>query len=485
MAGLSTPAINPGSGGGGGGGTSSTITSLLGITTAGQKAMSGSLPVVIASDQSAIPVSGSITANTPQSVVSTNNSSVATLTSGSVFTGTADDCLNYSEIRVTVISNVASATDGISIQQSSDSTNWDITDVYTIAANTGKTFVIPRQARYMRVVYTNGGTGQASFRLQTILNKTGTSASSQRPADAYTNETDLIQQQSFVMGYNGTTWDRLRSTTANGLAVDVTRLSALVAGAAIIGKVGIDQTTPGTTNLVALAANQSVNVAQINGVTTLMGNGTTGTGSQRVTIASDNTPFPIKIDQTTPGTTNAVSLAQIGGTTIVNGGLAGSQSIGGTVATNVAITDNPVNMGGQGVSSENSAVTTGRKVQFVADLVGKQIVLPYANPENFVSGRATATDTTSTSLIASPGGSLRNYITQITVWNSSATSTYIKIQDGSGGTELYDIPAPAGGGATLTLPAPLRQPTVATALFFAANASASAIFISASGYKGL
>jgi hypothetical protein len=39
----------------------------------------------------------------------------------------------------------------------------------------------------------------------------------------------------------------------------------------------------------ALPANQSVNVAQINGVTPLMGNGTTGTGSPRVTIASDNT----------------------------------------------------------------------------------------------------------------------------------------------------------------------------------------------------
>ena len=36
----------------------------------------------------------------------------------------------------------------------------------------------------------------------------------------------------------------------NGLDVDVTRLSALVAGSAIIGKVGIDQTTPGTTNAV-------------------------------------------------------------------------------------------------------------------------------------------------------------------------------------------------------------------------------------------
>lgn len=42
------------------------------------------------------------------------------------------------------------------------------------------------------------------------------------------------------------------------------------------------------------------------GNTMLTGNGITGTGSQRVTIASDNTPFPVKIDQTTPGTTNAV-----------------------------------------------------------------------------------------------------------------------------------------------------------------------------------
>jgi hypothetical protein len=43
-------------------------------------------------------------------------------------------------------------------------------------------------------------------------------------------------------------------------------------------------------------------------------------------------------------------------------------------------------LGAQAVSSENAAVTTARQVQLVADLVGKLIVLPYANPENFVSG---------------------------------------------------------------------------------------------------
>lgn len=114
---------------------------------------------------------------------------------------------------------------------------------------------------------------------------------------------------------------------ANGLDVDVTRLPALVAGSALIGKVGIDQTTPGTTNAVAVTnlpttvdtnsgvksastirvvlatdqpqltnkllvtpdANSAVNVSQINGVTVLMGNGASGTGAQRVTIANDST----------------------------------------------------------------------------------------------------------------------------------------------------------------------------------------------------
>lgn len=40
-------------------------------------------------------------------------------------------------------------------------------------------------------------------------------------------------------------------------------------------------------------SNASTNIAQINGVTPLMGNGVTGTGSQRVTIASDNTAFSV------------------------------------------------------------------------------------------------------------------------------------------------------------------------------------------------
>jgi hypothetical protein len=66
-----------------------------------------------------------------------------------------------------------------------------------------------------------------------------------------------------------------------------------------------------------IVTNRAVNVAQINGVTPLMGNGATGTGSQRVTIANDNTVptgWPTSALQTTGNGSLASILASIGAT---------------------------------------------------------------------------------------------------------------------------------------------------------------------------
>lgn len=66
--------------------------------------------------------------------------------------------------------------------------------------------------------------------------------------------------------------------------------------------------------LVTPDANSAVNVAQINGVTPLMGAGNTGTGSPRVTIASDQVTIPVKSNELPDATstyapTNATSTA--------------------------------------------------------------------------------------------------------------------------------------------------------------------------------
>lgn len=83
----------------------------------------------------------------------------------------------------------------------------------------------------------------------------------------------------------------------------------------------------------------SENLARVNGATVLTGNGTTGTGAQRVVVASDNTPFPVKVDQTTPGATNAVALAQVGAAAA----LAGNGNTGtGSLRVTVAADNSPI-----------------------------------------------------------------------------------------------------------------------------------------------
>jgi len=118
---------------------------------------------------------------------------------------------------------------------------------------------------------------------------------------------------------------------------------------------------------------------------------------------------------------------------------------------------------------------------------GHMLATPDAMSANFVSGAITTamTATTSTSLIAAPAAGLRNYITQITVSNSHATvGTDVVIQDGSGGATLITIPAAAAyGGAAISFPTPLRQPTAATALYCANVTTGASTKVSASGYK--
>lgn len=138
-------------------------------------------------------------------------------------------------------------------------------------------------------------------------------------------------------------------------------------------------------------------------------------------------------------------------------------------------------------SFDNSPITRVTQV----DASGQPITsasggLP-AEPSNFVSGAITSamTGTTSTSLIAAPAAGLRNYITNIVVSNAHATvGTDVIIQDGSGGTTLYTIPAAAVyGGASVSFPVPLRQPTTATALYCANVTTGASTKVSASGYK--
>lgn len=185
------------------------------------------------------------------------------------------------------------------------------------------------------------------------------------------------------------------------------------------------------------------------------------------------------------------------GTAVANGtpGVLGIQGVltGAPVIVS-GVVGNPVDMGAQVAPTtqiDNNAVTQALLTQLIADPVGKLITLPYAAPAMMVSGVAGAvtpmSGTTSTLVLPIPTTALhRNYITQITVTNSHATvGTDILIQDGSAGTTLYVIPAAAVyGGATITFPVPLRQPTAATAIYAQNVVTGASTRVSISGYAG-
>lgn len=92
----------------------------------------------------------------------------------------------------------------------------------------------------------------------------------------------------------------------------------LLAGSAIVGKVGIDQTTPGTTNNVSIITGQ-------NGVAG--GAGAAGATVQRVVIVTDQTVIPVSAGASASGGYSFLNIAAGQATTVVKSGAGTLHSI--------------------------------------------------------------------------------------------------------------------------------------------------------------
>lgn len=126
-------------------------------------------------------------------IISVANSTSTVLAANATFTGTAEDVSDYASITVQIFTDQASAASGFKPQYSADGTNWDDGDSYTLSimtAGNGKYFSFPPQARYFRMVYTNGTTLQGTFRLQTIFRRAPVKPSSHRIGDSVDDEND-------------------------------------------------------------------------------------------------------------------------------------------------------------------------------------------------------------------------------------------------------------------------------------------------------
>lgn len=273
--------------------------------------------------------------------------------------------------------------------------------------------------------------------------------------DTRTEGTNGNHRQVIVVGDPNTNAGVAPVDATNGLSVNVTNASLTVASHAVTdggGSLTVDNAGTFATQVTSIAA----------------GNNNIGD----VDVAS--------LPALPAGTNNIgdVDVLTIGGQTPAFG----SGANGATVLRVGLATDSPGVIGTGTAGTPASNVITMQGISAMTP-----VTTQLAEGSNMVSGAITTamTGTTSTSLVAAPGASLRNYITTIIVSNSHATvGTDVIIQDGSGGTTLMTIPAAAVyGGAVITLPTPLRQPTTNTALFCANVTTGASTKVSAVGYK--
>ncbi len=153
--------------------------------------------------------------------------------------------------------------------------------------------------------YTNTNQVPLSLDLSGALRVTGGTAATQ-----YTEDAASAGGESLTLAGTIRQDTPAGSTSADG---DYANLKTDSVGRLWVNNSGVTQPVSGT---VSITANSAVNVAQINGVTPLMGNGASGTGAQRVTLANDSTGVLATVN----------SLTQMNGQTIAMG--TGTRSAG-------------------------------------------------------------------------------------------------------------------------------------------------------------
>lgn len=440
-----------------------------------------------------------------QGYVSTSNSISSQLSTGSIFTGVGEEVKDFSAIYVTVFTDKDSATDGLSLQRSSNNTNWDITDTYTVPSLVGKTYQIQPDARFFRIQYANSAANQGVMRLQTVYKQSYSKPSSQRPSDNYTNETDLEQMQAFNMVLNPQgTWDRSRGDATNGLKVygsiqgfpTTQNVSGSVVAFQgtnpwnIAGSVAAFQAG---TQITSISGNLVVSSASIAGQVTVVSSLVGGifpiSGSVAAVVTNvvnvNTAGSVVAFQGTSPWVVNfqnssifAVPVGSVGAAII--GG-----SILGTYAEDTTHADANKGLFTLGVRNDTIASFVGTNLDYTpygVDSAGRFLTKPFAPEESRIEGYNSVASSSVMALIPAAGAGLRNYVTDFFVVNTGATTALVTWRGAAGSILGYTI-APSGGGSNATnIATPIRTPAN-DGLEATTIPASSVIYITVKGFK--
>ena len=218
------------------------------------------------------------------------------------------------------------------------------------------------------------------------------------------------------------------------------------------------------------------------------GNGTAA-GALRVTVASDSTGVLSVDDNGGSLTVDGTVTANLSATdnAVLDAIEADTTAIVGTIHSHDTGAGSTVQLVG-GYATNNveglTQVGAGDATRLTTDLNGCIITRPHTTLEEIISERISDTAGTSTNFtnFAAGGAGVHNYVTTISVMNTSATDGYVDIRDGSAGSVLFTVPAPAGGGSVINLPVPLKG-AANTALAYDVSGALSTVYLSVVGFQ--
>ena len=399
--------------------------------TLGQHNKAGSLSVALASDQ------GSIGANI-DTLVSTNNSTTATLNIGGIYTGTGEDVSKYGVISVSMYSNVSSNTYGLEFQASADNSTWYTSDSYTVTGGSLKIYSLAPPLKYFRVKYTNDGVAQATFTLQTTYRQTYVQPSSHRVGDSVSAEDDSLLCTSQIVG---------RSTSGGGtyVSVKVNPSGALTAEADIVSSVlptgAATESTLSTLNGKVTACNTGAVVvsssalpagAATESTLSSLNGKVTACNTGAVTVSSSALPTGAATESTLSTLNGKVTACNTGAVTISSSALPTGAATESTLST----------LNGKVTACNTGAVTISTALPAGTNLIGyvKKYGLAKSNTPVYNDYTSTSVSTSAyTQLIASTTAE----VDMVHIFDSSGQAMILAT--GAAGAEVDQLYIPPGG----------------------------------------
>lgn len=320
-------------------------------------------------------------------ILDPNNSTTTTLLANQSYVGSAFEVTGYATINVNVYADVNSATDGLKVEFSTDAVNWDHSHRTTYTTGTGKGYIFNAEYRYARVSYTNGGTNQTVFRLQTIFKTVKVSSSLFTLDQTVTGSMFAEVNKNVIIGKSsagGGTYIDVKVSPSGALVTQSEGPGALgsliaEAGAPILSGASVTSTPPtyttGTVNTLSLTTTGNLRVDGSNGSWPLAADSVEGTASDDNLIQVGGVGSSIIPTTVIDGNSVKMWLSPEGKVTIWDGGDA--ITVDGTInLTPIQTHDFPITstdglvIAGFASSTAPTAVTNGDAARFWVTTAG-------------------------------------------------------------------------------------------------------------------